>query len=396
MKTKIFVYGTLRQNFANHRLLATSKFLGFAKTESKYVMHCMGAIPFVSKSQAISQILGEVYEVDNETLKAIDQLEGCIPSITNPKEFDSNSWYTRSEVAVEFLDFGQFDQVWLYFNEGGAHHPIISSGDYADYKKATEISPRYWYFAYGSNMNASRMLKRKAHFTKRVMGVLRDYRLVFNKISDNNPGFGFANIVPENGFEVLGILYEVNDAGLKQLDRYEGVSGGHYTRTKMEIQKGDGSPVEAVVYLGHPNKIKEGLIPTEEYKQHLNKGLDILGDVGMKYLEQSFNEAKVTNEPEFLAESDIPNPADDDHDGDVREKALPVFINGHKAKIFTYDSMWSPRLVLCFEPNEAIYFRNLGLNVDEMGFSGTKYYYFLRRGILVFGEHRFVVARNEN
>ena len=51
----------------------------------------------------------------------------------------------------------------------------------------------------------------------------------------------------------------------------------------------------------------------------------------MKYLEQSFNEAKVTNEPEFLAESDIPNPADDDPDVDVREKALPVFINGHKA-----------------------------------------------------------------
>lgn len=60
MKTNIFVYGTLRQSFGNHHLLNHARFVGHAKTETKYVMHASGHIPFVSQSQAIAQIVGDV------------------------------------------------------------------------------------------------------------------------------------------------------------------------------------------------------------------------------------------------------------------------------------------------------------------------------------------------
>ncbi|MFN5547512.1 MAG: gamma-glutamylcyclotransferase, partial [Bacteroidota bacterium] len=77
MKTNIFVYGTLRQQFGNHHFLSTARFLGDAITQSKYVMHASSSIPFVSQSQAVSQIVGEVYEVDAQTLANLDRLEGC-------------------------------------------------------------------------------------------------------------------------------------------------------------------------------------------------------------------------------------------------------------------------------------------------------------------------------
>ena len=117
MKTLLFVYGTLRQNYHNHTYLNTANFLGEAKTQDKFVMHFNGSIPFVSESQSISQIMGEVYEVDESTLARVDQLEGCYPISHNPIQFDSESWYIRKQVAVKIIGTDNVISVWLYFNK---------------------------------------------------------------------------------------------------------------------------------------------------------------------------------------------------------------------------------------------------------------------------------------
>jgi gamma-glutamylcyclotransferase (GGCT)/AIG2-like uncharacterized protein YtfP len=391
MKTTIFVYGTLRKNYRNHAFLSTANFVGEAKTQNKYVMHCGGIIPFVSESQAISQIVGEVYEVDHQTLADLDQLEGCIPSLNNPAEFDSNSWYTRKQVEIELTDRNEVMLVWMYFNEKANHHPIISTGDYNDRERLLLRNDRVWYFAYGSNMDVAQMLTRNAPFTYRKKGRIYGQRLVFNKIADRYPGYGYANIVPQHGFEVMGVLYEINESGLLKLDEKEGVSCKHYFRSQIEVLLDDGTTVEAMVYLAHPSRVNDGMFPTKSYMDHLYKGLDILGDEGKAYLDHAYLESRVTNDAKFVALEDIPAPNPEKY----RDEALPVLINGHKAKMYFYDCTWSPRLVFFCEPEEMIHFEAMKLRMDDRGFYGTKYFQFLRRGILQLGEER-VIAEMDN
>lgn len=394
MQNLLFVYGTLRQNYGNHGFLKNAHFFGEGKTQDKFVMHCRGSVPFVSESQAISQIVGEVYEIDDNTLAAIDQLEGCYPKRDDSGEFESSSWYVRKQVPIQFGEGDNAIYIWMYFNEQETQHPIIPTGDYKDREAMLHPQDRVWYFAYGSNMDVARMLTRNAPFTRRIKGRVGGHRLVFNKISDSNPGFGFANIIPEQGYDVMGVLYEVNADGLLQLDKYEGVRGGHYFRCQMSVSMDDGTTVEATVYLAHPNKVEDGLLPTASYMDHLYRGLDVLGEGGKSYLDQALLEARVTDGEHFLTAQDIPTPSDEDYSVDVLNHALPVLLNAHKVKMYFYTGTFSERLVFHCEPEVAPYFEAMDLRVDELGFFGTKQFNFLRRGILEIGYQRFVVEIN--
>jgi len=394
MQNLLFVYGTLRQNFGNHGFLKNAHFFGEAKTQDKFVMHCRGSIPFVSESQAISQIVGEVYEIDDNTLAAIDQLEGCYPKRDDSGEFESSSWYIRKQVAIQFGGGNNAIYIWMYFNEQETQHPIISTGDYKDREAMLHRQDRVWYFAYGSNMDVARMLTRNAPFTRRIKGRVGGHRLVFNKISDSNPGFGFANIIPEQGYDVMGVLYEVNADGLLQLDKYEGVRGGHYFRCQMSVSMDDGTTVEATVYLAHPNKVEDGLTPHEDYFYHLKQGIDILGEGGADYLKQALVEARISGDGRFLSEQDLPRVKEDDSEFDIETMALPVLINGFKSKIFLRDDLWSTRVIFSCDPEDIENFRNMGFNMDDDGFFGTKKFQFIRRGILELDYQRLVVEKN--
>ncbi len=116
MKHLVFVYGTLKKGFGNHYLLENSKFIGRAKTKEKYKMTANG-IPFVSKSKAVSHIIGEVYEVDDETLEKLDFLE------------DHPDWYKREKVKV-VLEDGKELEAWLYFNEISEGEYLIPDGEF--------------------------------------------------------------------------------------------------------------------------------------------------------------------------------------------------------------------------------------------------------------------------
>jgi hypothetical protein len=108
-------------------------------------------------------------------------------------------------------------------------------------------------------------------------------------------------------------------------------------------------------------------------------------------LGQALSEARVTDDEHFLTAHDIPTPNDEDYSVDVRNHALPVLLNGHKAKMYFYTGTWSERLVFHCEPEVVPYFEAMGLRADELGFFGTKRFNFLRRGILEIGYKRFVV-----
>jgi len=115
LTTTLFVYGTLRRGQGNHRLLDSSKFIGNAKTKFRYALYGSG-VPFLSRSRAISQVIGEVYSVDDTTLKRLDQLEGH-PDV-----------YKREQDEV-VLEDGMELIAWIYFYDA-AEGNLIESGDF--------------------------------------------------------------------------------------------------------------------------------------------------------------------------------------------------------------------------------------------------------------------------
>ena len=72
---RVFVYGTLKDGYSNNYLLEQSRLIGEAVTPAEYTMHSVGAFPAVSEGGETA-IVGEVWDVDGETFRRLDQLEG--------------------------------------------------------------------------------------------------------------------------------------------------------------------------------------------------------------------------------------------------------------------------------------------------------------------------------
>tara|TARA_R100001443_G_scaffold21957_1_gene34163 strand:- start:2045 stop:2404 length:360 start_codon:yes stop_codon:yes gene_type:complete len=115
----IFVYGTLRMGYHNHRLIVDCEFIDVARTVNNYAMYANG-IPYVSENEQVSQIYGELYLVKPKILFNLDMLEG------HP------SWYKRKKVPIETLS-GKIYNAWLYFNETKTDN-LITSGDFTEHR----------------------------------------------------------------------------------------------------------------------------------------------------------------------------------------------------------------------------------------------------------------------
>lgn len=96
----VFVYGTLKKGFGNHRLLEKSRFI--RKAEIPGTMYNLGAFPGIRPSDSSSLVAGEIYEVDDPTLDRLDTLEG------HP------NFYVRRTVDIPGLThWGK--QAWVYY-----------------------------------------------------------------------------------------------------------------------------------------------------------------------------------------------------------------------------------------------------------------------------------------
>lgn len=113
----VFVYGTLRRSFQNHRLLTRSPCLGGARTRDRYALY-VGEYPVVAKGRSVSRIVGEVYKVDPVTLMVLDALE------EHPQVY-------RRELTAVVLDDGREIEAWLYFHPRPSGR-LIENGDYAE------------------------------------------------------------------------------------------------------------------------------------------------------------------------------------------------------------------------------------------------------------------------
>jgi len=113
----VFVYGTLKQSFPNHRLLREGRFLGRAITAEAYALFVDDeGIPHVYPDRQVSPIHGELYEVDSQTLACLDALE------------EHPHLYRRTAVEV-IAGNGQQHIAWIYLSRQSSGR-LIPSGDY--------------------------------------------------------------------------------------------------------------------------------------------------------------------------------------------------------------------------------------------------------------------------
>lgn len=75
MNTRVFVYGTLLRGESNERFLRSARLVGAARTRPAFTLYDLGAFPGLVEGGSVA-VTGEVYEVSEETLAALDRLEG--------------------------------------------------------------------------------------------------------------------------------------------------------------------------------------------------------------------------------------------------------------------------------------------------------------------------------
>jgi gamma-glutamylaminecyclotransferase len=113
---RVFVYGTLLAGERNHHLLAGARLLGTTRTHRGYSLHDLGHFPgLVGGGQ--QAVTGEIYEIDEPTLAALDRLEG------HP------SFYHRTLIIAEN---GACVIVYLLAPSQVVGYPVIASGNWRD------------------------------------------------------------------------------------------------------------------------------------------------------------------------------------------------------------------------------------------------------------------------
>ena len=81
--TRVFVYGTLRPGQRNHHYMATATHCGAYTTPACFTLLDTGPYP-AALDEGDTALVGDVFEVDDDTFAALDVLEGEPPDPASP------------------------------------------------------------------------------------------------------------------------------------------------------------------------------------------------------------------------------------------------------------------------------------------------------------------------
>jgi gamma-glutamylcyclotransferase (GGCT)/AIG2-like uncharacterized protein YtfP len=127
-KHLVFVYGTLRRGGAGALSIRfpNSRFVADAKVSGS--LYDLGTYPGVILDESDSLVVGEVYEVDDEILKKLD-------------DFESSSHYWRKQVKISLGTSSR--KCWVYAPnpEAFSRLTLITSGDWIEYAKTKTDGP---------------------------------------------------------------------------------------------------------------------------------------------------------------------------------------------------------------------------------------------------------------
>lgn len=118
------------------------------------------------------------------------------------------------------------------------------------------------YFAYGSNLWREQMIKRCPELSEIGTGLIKGWRWIVTTR-------GYASIVKSEADYVLGTVYELSAADLRNLDHFEGVAQGNYLKEMMLVSVA-GRELNFLVYIDQV--VEEGRA-IEEYIARINNGI---------------------------------------------------------------------------------------------------------------------------
>ena len=123
------------------------------------------------------------------------------------------------------------------------------------------------YFAYGSNMDPVQMARRCPGSRSLGRARLADHRLAFTYDSVRWGG-GVGTVLPVQGEETWGVLWDLDEDHVESLDRYEQIADDVYRRTEVIVQASDG-PCEAMMYVATDRRHRR---PSRRYVRALLRG----------------------------------------------------------------------------------------------------------------------------
>lgn len=157
------------------------------------------------------------------------------------------------------------------------------------------------YFAYGSNMNPTRVADRGIDFEHACAARLEGFVLAFDKSARDHAGTGHANLRTARSGVVEGVLYWLGSASeIEKMDRFERTPI-NYSRDIVQVRVRQAelpgwmedrrtAAVEQVsvsgwTYFANPAVRRPDLVPPRSYLNHLLAGRDFLTPEYLRMLE---------------------------------------------------------------------------------------------------------------
>lgn len=280
--------------------------------------HYEGFANIIPKEGAVVE--GVLYDVNNDFLRVMDFYQGVKAKHYVKKTVtvqESLSGINHDDVVVYVADKKRVDDRCLpsrkyldkvikgakenYFSEKTIEN--LEKWPTCEKKKLRSClfekkEEKRIYFAYGSNMNSSRMETRmkdgpqemleKGKISKEEfdnlkldkinclgVAILYDHDLRFNKKKKDSEIEGYANVVEQKESEVEGVIYEVDEDHLKVLDYYEGAPK-HYKRVQLPVKERDSNSFHlADIYIAdNKDMLDANRIPSETYLNNLIIGAE--------------------------------------------------------------------------------------------------------------------------
>lgn len=111
-------------------------------------------------------------------------------------------------------------------------------------------------------------------------GILKDYKLVFNRQGDYEDG-GVASIIEDDGSVVYGLIYGMSSKDLERLDEIESPNNDAYSREEVEVNTLVNDRVPCFTYIAKPQGF---FLPTKKYLDWIIQGA-IEGGVPEGYID---------------------------------------------------------------------------------------------------------------
>ena len=109
------------------------------------------------------------------------------------------------------------------------------------------MEPKRTYFAYGSNMVVSQMAERCPGAKLSGIARLENHMFLINER-------GVATIVPKQGSNVYGLIWDITEECKEALDKWEGVSKGHYYENYVLVDSQEGEKIRCLAYIATNSK----------------------------------------------------------------------------------------------------------------------------------------------